>query len=101
MKPADPDQSWNRLTAAARHALTGAVTAAPYGFATRVAALAWAAERPARSLIERFALRAVGVASLLAIASVWANFSVLNADSEEENLVMGDDPVALLLGPIE
>jgi hypothetical protein len=101
MKPADPDHSWNRLIAAARRAPAEAVTTASYGFATRVAALALAAERPVRSIFERFALRAVGLASLLAIASVCANFSVFTADAEEENLAIGDDPVALLLGPIE
>ncbi len=101
MKPIKPDHSWNRLIAAARRVPAETVTASPYGFATRIAALAMAAERPGRSLFERFALRAVGVASLLALASVCANISVLTAEADEENIVIGDDPVALLLGPIE
>jgi hypothetical protein len=41
------------------------------------------------------------VASLLAIASVCVNFSALTAEADEETIVIGDDPVALLLGPIE
>ncbi len=99
MKPLDPEHSWKRLTAAARCAPVETVTAAPYGFATRIAALA--ADHSGRSLFERFALRAVGVASLLAIASVCVNFSALTAEADEETIVVGDDPVALLLGPIE
>jgi len=101
MKPIEPDHSWHRLTAAARRAPVETVAAAPYGFATRIAALALAADRSGRSLFERFALRAVGVASLLAFASVCANFSALTAEADEETIVIGDDPVALLLGPIE
>ena len=103
MKPADHDQSWARLTAAARRAPQAGKPAAPYGFSTRVAALAFAnADRPARSLFERFALRAVGVASLLAVASVLANYSALSVEAAEDDYsVVGEDPVSLLLGPIE
>jgi hypothetical protein len=101
MKPVELDHSWNRLTAAARRAPADTVTAAPYGFATRIAALAMSADFSGRSLFERFAFRAVGVASLLALLSVFANFSVLTAEADEENIVINDDPVALLLGPIE
>ncbi len=54
MKPTDHDQSWARLTAGARRAPRGTAAAAPFGFSTRVAALAFAAERPMRSLLERF-----------------------------------------------
>ena len=101
MKPTESDHSWDRLTAAARRAPVAAVTAAPYGFATRIVAMAMAADHSGRSLFERVALRAVGVASLLALVSVFANFSVLTTDGDEENIVISDDPVALLLGPIE
>ena len=75
--------------------------AAPYGFATRVAALAFARERRFVSLIERFALRALGVACLLALVSVAANFSLLTGTNptvgavEEE--VPVEDAVAVLL----
>lgn len=103
MKPSDHDQSWARLAAAARRSPRPADTAAPYGFSTRVAALAFAtSERPMRSLFERFSLKAVGVASLLAVASVLANYSALTVDSAEDDYsVVGEDPVSLLLGPIE
>ena len=103
MKPVDHDQSWARLAAAARRAPQSGDSSAPYGFSTRVAALAFAgAERPFRSLFERFSLKAVGVASLLAVASVLANYSALTAEATEDDYsVVGEDPVALLLGPIE
>ena len=103
MKPSDHDQSWARLTAAARRAPVTGEAEAPYGFSTRVAALAFAAaERPVRSLFERVSLKAVGLASLLAVASVVANFSALTVETADEDYsVVGEDPVSLLLGPIE
>lgn len=102
MTPHDHNQPWARLTAAARRAPLAGDPAAPYGFATRVAALAFSAERPLRSLFERFSLRAVGVASLLAVVSVLANYSSLTAALADEELSpTTEDPVVVLLGPIE
>jgi hypothetical protein len=102
MNPTDPNQAWARLTASARRAPSAADMTAPYGFSTRVAALAFsAAERPMRSLFERFSLRAVGVASMLAVLSVVANYTSLTVAAEEEINATGDDPVEMLLGPIE
>ena len=97
MKPTDHDQSWAWLTAGARRAPRGTAAAAPFGFSTRVAALAFAAERPMRSLLERFSLRAVGVASLLAVASVVLNYPVLTAHPADDELIALEDPVATLL----
>ena len=91
-------QPWSRLVEGARRATDGRDTAAPYGFATRIAALAMAQETRMVSLVERFALRALGVACLLALVSVAANYSTLTAPAlgaDEESL--GDDPVAVLL----
>ena len=104
MNPNDHNQPWARLTTAARRAPQAGDTEAPYGFATRVAALAFSAERPMRSLFERFSLRAVGVASLLAVLSVVANYSALNANMVEDEISSAtatEDPVSVLLGPIE
>ena len=42
-------------------------------------------------------LRAVGVASLLAVASVVVNYPALTAHSVEDELIALEDPVALLL----
>lgn len=97
MKPSDHDQSWARLTASARRAPREAEAAAPFGFSTRVVALAFAAERPMRSLLERFSLRAVGVAGLLAVLSVVANYSALTVSPAEDELISLEDPVAMLL----
>jgi hypothetical protein len=84
------DQAWRRLTAAARDARDDSETEAPYGFATRVAALAMG--RPLvnpRALFEKFAVRgliAAGVFSLAAVAfgySAWLN-------EREEEIITGD-----------
>ena len=91
MKPTD--QKWPRLVAAARQAPDTRDTAAPYGFATRVAALALAPQRAAGSVLERFSLRALGLAGLLALACVAANLSTLQSLFRDEAAVT-DDPVA-------
>ncbi len=92
----DPKHPWSRLATAARNAPDDRDTAAPYGFATRVAALAIAQERAVVSLFERFSLRALGVACLLAMVSVAANYSTISAAfaEEETGAVMMDDPVS-------
>ena len=102
MNPSNPKHPWSRLVAAASSVRDQREAAAPYGFATRVTALALAHERPAASLIERFALRAVGVACLLAVLSVAVNYSAISsrtvapATAAEEEMP-ADDPVAVLL----
>jgi hypothetical protein len=107
----DPSQPWSRLTAAARRVRDERDEAAPYGFATRVAALAFLPERPLASLFERFALRAVGVASLLALFSIVLNYQALSTPGssgmvtplvmpqaeEPVELVALDDAVAIVL----
>lgn len=71
----DPRHPWTRLTAAARTVREEGGAAAPFGFATRVVALAMAQDRRPGSLFEVFALRAVGLACLLAICSALVNYS--------------------------
>ena len=99
----EPRHPWNRLIAAARRAPDAREAGAPYGFATRVAALAGSSER-ATSLFELFALRAVAVSSLLAIASVALSYSALTAPAKpvpathEEEVVPLDDAVSVVLG---
>ena len=75
----DPRHPWTRLAAAARQARDDRDASAPYGFATRVAALAMAQERRVASLFEAFAFRAVAISGLLALASVAVNYSAFNA----------------------
>ncbi len=86
------DQKWNRLTAGARSAPDDRDTAAPYGFSTRVVALAFAQQRVG-SLLERFSLRALGIAALLALVCVAANYSSV-AGSLGDDSASTDDPVA-------
>ncbi len=86
---------WSRLVAAARLASTEREAQAPYGFATRMAALAAAQPRAGMSsLLERFSLRALGVATLLALVSVAANYkAVSNVFRGDEGLSATTDSV--------
>jgi hypothetical protein len=95
----EPKHPWNRLTAAVRRIAHERDTAAPLGFAARVAALAMAQERKVASLFERFAFHALGAACALALVSVVVNYSSLGSGLAfgDEDLVE-DDPVAVLLG---
>ena len=100
----DPRHPWSRLTAAARDVRDDRDAAAPYGFATRVVALAFAQERRVASLFERFAFRAVGVASLLALFSIVLNYPALTTGNtnvspqvDEVELVAVDDAVSIVL----
>ena len=87
------DSQWPRLTAAARRATDARDTTAPYGFATRVAALAFLPERMAASLLERFSLRALALAGVLAVVSLASNYSTLVSAFQDETASV-DDPVA-------
>ncbi len=77
----NPQTPWTRLVAGARRAPGGGDVAAPYGFATRVAARAMAAGAARTSFFEEFslrmALRALGVACLLAVAAAGAGYPSL------------------------
>ena len=99
MNPTDPRHPWSRLAASARTVTDPRDASAPFGFATRMAALACAPERVVASVLERFSLRALGVACLLTLATGAANYSVLaNLFSPEEALqTLTDDPVAELV----
>jgi len=98
--PRIPDP-WSRLTAAARPLPDARETAAPYGFATRVAALALSQEWKVVSLFERFAFRAVGVSCLLALTSVIVNYSAVTSSPAvvaiEEYSLPTDDAIAVLV----
>ncbi|PTX96664.1 hypothetical protein [Opitutus sp. ER46] len=101
MNPHDFRQAWFRLAATARAGRDERDLSAPYGFATRVAAIAMAAPRLRASLLERFAFRAVGVACLLAIASVAVNTFAFRSDPVVNDLsataATVEDPMAVLL----
>ncbi|MBI5767470.1 MAG: hypothetical protein HZA93_06715 [Verrucomicrobia bacterium] len=100
MNPIDPKHPWMRLTAAARTVRDERDVTAPFGFATRVVALAQ--EVKVASLFERFALRAVGIACLLALASVAVNYKTLAGGAggglaDDSDVGGNDDAVALVL----
>src|SRR5262245_14444533 len=102
----DPRHPWARLAAAARTVRDERDAAAPYGFSTRVAALAFVQQAKAASLFDLFALRALGVACLLALFSFALNYQALTsspaAPGGEEVAVneiplSADDAVAVVL----
>src|SRR5436190_21101909 len=78
MKPFD--QQWQKLITAARQAPAEAGAAAPYGFATRLAAQA-ATLAPAPWLrLERFALRGLLLAAVCSVAAFVLNFADVPSD---------------------
>jgi hypothetical protein len=93
------EQDWAKLAAAARRAPRAPDEAAPYGFATRVAALAFE-QRPPASLFGRMALRAAGVSLLLAMVAVGVNYSAIKGafggdpSPSASPSAASDDPVA-------
>ncbi len=87
---------WSRLVAAARQLPDDRDTAAPYGFSTRVAALAMAPERQVwRSLFDRLSWRALGVAGVLALLSVATNFASAGSSTDDDVLSDGGAVAAL------
>ena len=92
------EHQWQKLTALARSAPVEPEAAAPYGFATRVAAQAAAlpAGTPWLSL-ERFALRGLVAAAACSLAAVAVNYAELSSD-QHDNYVSGtaDSIVELL-----
>lgn len=88
----DPRHPWSRLVVAAREVRDERDASAPYGFATRVAALAFSQEQKVASFMERFALRAVGVSCLLALASVAFNYGALTNPAPAATAVAASAP---------
>lgn len=90
-------QQWLRLATAARSARDDRDDAAPYGFATRVAALGLAAPAAPlpRALLEKLALRGLFAACALSVAAVVFGYSALMSDQEIE-VVSGDTVTEVL-----
>jgi hypothetical protein len=90
------ESKWQRLVVAARQAPEPEDLAAPYGFATRIAARALRGERPMRTaMFARFSVRALWVAGLLMLVSVGANFlAFASSEDDEQSLI---DPVSEVL----
>lgn len=82
-----PNPSWEKLVAVARRAGDDRLESAPYGFATRVAALAMAGDGlKAATLFERWSLRAVAVAGLFAVLTVATNYSSFTSYGDDDLL---------------
>jgi hypothetical protein len=89
------DKSWQKLLVSARRAPPAGDESAPFGFSTRVAALAFEQRRPAGSEFARMSLRAAAVAGLLAVAAVAVNFSAIKGAFDDATATAApDDPIA-------
>jgi hypothetical protein len=89
------DKSLQRLVSAARRAPPAADESAPYGFSTRVAALAFERAQPSASAFARLSLRAAFIACALAVVAVAANYSAIRgAFDDTSSASPTDDPVA-------
>ena len=96
-----PDSVWNRLVTASRRLPDARGTAAPAGFATRVAALGLS-RRASVSLLDLLAWRALGVACILALSAVALNYEEAarrlgGLAGGDEPLPFGEDVVAVVL----
>lgn len=93
--------AWQRLVSAARQApaTPAGEEAAPYGFSTRVTALAMAAaERPSLgSAINHFSWRALTLSVTLMIVSIAANYGTVAAVAVEAEQDAAFDPVEEVL----
>lgn len=93
----DFDQKWQRLAALARTAPAGGDEAAPYGFATRVAAQAFTKRASGPwALFEKFALRGLVAACALSVASMAYSYTALTTEAEDE-FSLAADPLPELL----
>ncbi len=75
----DQHQPWDRLSRAARQIGDPPDERAPYGFATRVVAQAFAARAMTRpgALLEKFALRGLFAAGALSVAAAAIGYSFM------------------------
>ncbi len=78
----NPEQSWQRLAAAARAAEGPRDETTPLGFAVRVAALGVAAPRP--GAWEKFAVRGLLAACGLCLAAIALNYSGWSSDRDDD-----------------
>jgi hypothetical protein len=90
----DFDKTWAKLTAAARKA-PGGDESAPFGFSTRVAAMAFSGAARSPSPFGRMALRAAAAACLLAVVAVAVNYSAITGAFDDSSTPpAADDPVS-------
>ena len=88
--------AWPRLAAAARAAIAADARDldAPYGFATRVVAIALGPKHAASApLLVNYAMRAFGISCLLAILLVSINLGAILRDIDDEAATLNDTTV--------
>ena len=94
----DFESRWQQLVTVARQAPVADDAAAPYGFATRIAARALLSEQGRPALVAvfgRFSVRALWAACLLMLVSMAANYiAFAGGEDDEQGLT---DPVAEVL----
>jgi hypothetical protein len=91
--------AWSRLARAARPSGEAFLDAAPFGFATRVAALGLAARAEAPSLLEAFALRALALAGLVAGLSLALGFA--DGFGPGDDLLVLNDSISVVLALVD
>ena len=103
MKSASSDSlpAWSRLVRAARPSGEASPDAAPFGFATRVAALGLAARAEAPALLEAFALRALALAGLVAGLSLALGFADGFGPGAGDDLFALNDTVSVVLALVD
>lgn len=89
------DHPWQKLTALARQAPADAGVAAPYGFATRVAAQAVALPAAPWLILERLALRGLLVAAACSVTAIVFNYATLPSEPADDEA--GGDTVSEVL----
>jgi hypothetical protein len=88
------DQALQRLLAAARRAPVSGDEAAPFGFSTRVAALAFEQPQKSAPSFARVSLRVAAIACLFAVVAVGVNYKAITSAFDDESTTASDDPVA-------
>ena len=83
------DHQWQKLIVAARQAPVDAASAAPYGFATRVAAQAAALPLAPWLSLERFALRGLFLAGICSVAAFALNLTESGAEQQPDIYATG------------
>lgn len=77
------EHQWQKLITAARQVPADPGAAAPYGFATRIAAQAAVHPGTPWLSLERFALRGLFVAAVCGLATAAFNYSVFSTDQAD------------------
>lgn len=96
MKPTPQDTRWQRLVESARQVPDNRDTAAPFGFATRVAALAFS--KPKASLaatLDRFSWKALILSCILMTLGIASSYSTLISVNDDESTPQ--DPVSEII----